>query len=144
MQLREVEEGVMQSLEHIHMDGPAIFNFTMSDVPAQIEEVMKFAGASQDTIQHFLLHQPNPFILKQMADKLRLTQSQLPNNVVGIYGNCSSVSIPLNIALNCGNQLKTETRKVLISGFGTGLTWIAAVMNLGPLEVCKVVDYSAA
>lgn len=143
MQVREVEEGVMQSLEHIHMDGPAVFNFTMTDVPAQIDEVIKFAGESWSSIQHFLLHQPNPFILKQMADKLNLTQEQLPNNVVSIYGNCSSVSIPLNIALNCAEALKNESRRVLLSGFGTGLTWIAMVMNLGPLSVCKIVDYKS-
>jgi 3-oxoacyl-[acyl-carrier-protein] synthase-3 len=144
MAVREVEEGVMQSLEHIHMDGPAVFNFTMTDVPAQIEEVLKFSGETWGSIQHFLLHQPNPFILKQMADKLNLTPAQLPGNVVGIYGNCSSVSIPLNIALNCGEALQHEPRRVLLSGFGTGLTWISMVLSLGPLTACKIIDYAPA
>ena len=40
MKLQEKEEGVVLSLEHIHMDGPAVFNFTMTDIPAQIEDVL--------------------------------------------------------------------------------------------------------
>ena len=144
MKLQEKEEGVMQSLEHIHMDGPAVFNFTMTDIPAQIEEVIKFSGNTWDSIQHYLLHQPNPFILKQMADKMNISLDRLPNNVVSIYGNCSSVSIPLNIALNCAEQLRNGSRRVVLSGFGTGLTWISMVMDLGPLSVCKIVDYQTA
>ncbi len=141
MKLHEREEGVVQSLEHIHMDGPAVFNFTMTDVPAQIEEVLKFSGDTRESIQHFLLHQPNPFILKQMADKMNIPAEKLPSNVVSIYGNCSSVSIPLNIALNCAQQLSNGARRVVISGFGTGLTWASMVMDIGPLSVCKIVDH---
>ncbi|MGA2179013.1 MAG: ketoacyl-ACP synthase III [Verrucomicrobiota bacterium] len=141
LKLREVEEGVVQNLQHIHMDGPAIFNFTMGDVPPQVEEVLAFSGDTRDSIAHFLFHQPNPFILKQMADKMQIPQAKLPNNIVSLYGNCSSVTVPLNIALNCGEPLRRETRRVCLSAFGVGLTWISAVMDLGPLGVCKVVDY---
>ncbi len=144
LKLREVEEGVVQNLEHIHMDGAAIFNFTMADVPPQIQETLSFSGDTRDSIEHFLLHQPNPFILKQMADKMGISQEKLPNNIVSLYGNCSSVTLPLNIAHNCGPQLQRESSRVCLSAFGVGLTWISMVMNLGPLDVCKVVDYESA
>ena len=125
------------------MDGAAVFNFTMEDVPPQIEEILSFSGNTRDSIAHFLFHQPNPFILKQMADKMKIPQEKLPNNIVSLFGNCSSVTIPLNIAFNCGEQLQRETRRVCFSGFGVGLTWISMVMDLGPLKVCKVVDYES-
>ena len=83
------------------MDGAAIFNFTMDDVPPQIEEVLAFSGDTRDSIQHFFLHQPNPFIVTQMAQKMKIPPAKVPNNVVSLYGNCSSTTIPLNIALNC-------------------------------------------
>ena len=141
LKLREVEEGMLQSLEHIHMDGPAIFNFTMEDVPPQVEEVLSFAGDTRDSIDDFLFHQPNPFILQQMADKMKIPQAKLPNNVVSLYGNSSSVTIPIAITHNRAEQMKQETRRVCFSAFGVGLTWISMVMNVGPLEVCKMVDY---
>ena len=141
LKLHEVEEGVVQNQEHIHMDGAAIFNFTMADVPPQIEEVLAYSGNTWGTIEHFLLHQPNPFILKQMADKMKIPAEKLPNNIVSIYGNCSSVTIPLNIAHNCGEAVLYGSKRVCFSGFGVGLTWITMVMDLGPLEICKIVEY---
>ena len=79
-----------------------------------------------------------------MADKMKIPQSKLPNNIVSLYGNCSSVTIPLNIALNCGEVLRQGNHRICFSGFGVGLTWISMVMDLGPLDVCKIVDYEPA
>jgi 3-oxoacyl-[acyl-carrier-protein] synthase-3 len=62
---------------------------------------------------------------------------------VGIYGNSSSVSIPVNITHNCGQQLQNSALRVCLSGFGVGLTWGSMVMNLGPLATCQTVDYEA-
>jgi len=141
LEVREAEEGVPQSLQHIHMDGPAIFNFTMEDVPPQVEEILSFSGDTRDSIDCFLFHQPNPFILTQMAGKMRIPQAKLPNNIVSIFGNCSCATIPLNIAFNFAEQLQQGSRRVCFSGFGVGLTWITMVLDLGPLAVCSVVDY---
>jgi 3-oxoacyl-[acyl-carrier-protein] synthase-3 len=144
LKLREVSEGVVQNLEHIHMDGAAIFSFTMEDVPPQVEDILSFSGNTRESIEYFLFHQPNPFILTQMAEKMKIPQSKLPNNIVSLYGNCSSVTIPLNIAHNYAEQMRQGSHRVCCSGFGVGLTWISMVMDLGPLDVCKIVDYEPA
>lgn len=143
LELREVEEGVIQSLEHIHMDGAAIFNFTMEDVPPQVESILADAGETKESIDSFLFHQPNPFILTQMAGKLKVPSAKLPNNIVSLFGNCSSVALPLNIVFNCP-QIVNQKMRVCLSAFGVGLTWISMVMDLGPLDLAKVVDYEAA
>ncbi len=143
LELREVEEGVIKCLEHADMDGAAIFNFTMDDVPPQIQDVLSFSGDTWDSIEHFFLHQPNPFIVTQMAQKMKIPPAKVPNNVVSLYGNCASVTIPLNIALNCSEPMLTGTHRVCLSGFGVGLTWISAVLDMGPLDFCKLVDYKA-
>ncbi len=143
LELREVEEGVIKCLEHADMDGAAIFNFTMDDVPPQIEQVLAYSGDTRDSIQHFFIHQPNPFIVTQMAQKMKIPPEKIPNNVVSLYGNCSSTTIPLNITLNAAELMLAGSRRVCLSGFGVGLTWISAVMDLGPLNYCKLVDYEA-
>jgi len=142
-ELQQVEEGVLRSLEHMHMDGAAVFNFTMEDVPAQIEEIVSFSGNSRESIECFLFHQPNQFILKQMAAKMRIPENKLPNNIVGVYGNCSSASIPLNIAHNFGERLLRGTCRVCLSGFGVGLTWSSMVADLGPLATCRIIEYQS-
>jgi 3-oxoacyl-[acyl-carrier-protein] synthase-3 len=141
LRLEEKEEGMRLNQEQIHMDGAAIFNFTMEDVPPQVEDILSFSGNTRESIEYFLFHQPNPFILKQMADKMKIPQAKLPNNIVSLYGNCSSVTIPLNISHNFREQLQQATHRVCFSGFGVGLTWLSMVMDLGPLTVSKVLDY---
>jgi 3-oxoacyl-[acyl-carrier-protein] synthase-3 len=115
----------------------------MGDVPPQVEEILAFSGDTRDSIEYFLFHQPTPFVLKQLAEKMKILPAKLPTNVGEIYGNVSSVTIPLNIAHNCAEQLCSKAHRVCLSGFGVGLTWISAVMDLGPLDVCEVVDYEA-
>jgi 3-oxoacyl-[acyl-carrier-protein] synthase III len=81
LKLREVDEGVLQTQHHVHMDGAAIFNFTMADVPLQIDEILEYSGETRESIDYFLFHQPNPFILKQMAVKINIPP-----------GNCRTTS----------------------------------------------------
>jgi len=143
LKLEEVEEGLVRSPSQIHMDGAAIFHFTIEDVPPQIEEILAYSNSSKQSIETFLFHQPNEFILKQIAEKLKVPPDKFPTNIVGLYGNCSSVSIPLNITHNCGAQLEQTARRACLASFGVGLTWCSMVMDLGPLDVCKTVDYEA-
>jgi 3-oxoacyl-[acyl-carrier-protein] synthase-3 len=132
---------VVRSLQQMHMDGAAIFNFTMEDVPRQIEAALTYSGDTHDSIEYFLLHQPNEFILKQMTAKMKIDPAKLPTNIVGIYGNTSSVTIPQNMAHNFGMQLEQGSHRVLMSAFGTGLTWTTLTMNVGPLGACKIIEY---
>jgi len=144
LKLTEVEEGVRLSQQHVRMDGAAVFNFTMEDVPLQIQDILGMSGDTIESIEYFLFHQPNAFILKQMADKMRIPHTKLPNNIVGLYGNSSSVTIPLNITHNYPEPMLRGKHRVCVCGFGVGLTWISMVMDLGPLETCKIVEYEPA
>jgi 3-oxoacyl-[acyl-carrier-protein] synthase-3 len=139
LQEKEVEEGVMRSAEQIHMDGASVFNFTIEDVPPQIAETLALSGDTQETIERFFFHQPNQFMLKQMTRKIGVPEEKLPNDIVSIYGNCSSVSIPLVICHH-DKDLMEKKKRVCLSGFGVGLTWCTMVMNLGPLDACEIID----
>ena len=139
--LVEVEEGLVRSMEHITMDGVGIFNFTLEDVPPLIQEMLAFSGETVESIDQFLFHQPNQFILQQMADKMNIPREKLPSNIVGIYGNSASASIPLNIAHNVGKRLLKEKIRACLAGFGVGLVWSSMVMDLGPLQFCEIHEY---
>ncbi|HLX94883.1 MAG TPA: ketoacyl-ACP synthase III [Verrucomicrobiae bacterium] len=139
--IREVEEGMRQNLHHVSMDGAAIFNFTMEDVPRQVQEVLAFSGDSLDSIEYFLFHQPNAFILQQMAAKMKIPPAKMPNNIVTLYGNSSSTTIPLVISHNYPAEFLRAQHRVCVSGFGVGLAWLTMVMTLGPLTTCRLVEY---
>lgn len=140
-EMKEDAEGNFRSEDNLVMDGSGVFNFVMADVPPMLAETCAFAGTTYADYDWFLFHQPNKFMLEKLADKLGVAYDKMPSNVVEKYGNSSGTTVPAVIALNLAERLKTETFKVLLSGFGVGLTWGAISTNLGPLNFCDTIEY---
>lgn len=104
----------------IQMDGRAIFDFTIRTVSKSILAIMEEAGEPD----YFLLHQANERILDKMAKKIGVNRDKFLANMQH-YGNTSAASIPILLSENVANgTLKLDgSQKILLSGFGGGLTW---------------------
>ena len=135
------EMGNYRSLNDMHMDGTAVFQFVMESVPPLVQEIYSYAGISESDVDWHLTHQPNRFMLEKLADLLHVSRAKLFNNIVENFGNSSSVTIPLNIAFNLGARLLHEKFKVCLSAFGAGLSLAAAVCELGKLEFCELIEH---
>jgi 3-oxoacyl-[acyl-carrier-protein] synthase-3 len=48
------------------------------------------------------------------------------------YGNTGGVSVPLTITLGELERLRDKTLRLLMLGYGTGLSWASALVDLGP------------
>jgi 3-oxoacyl-[acyl-carrier-protein] synthase-3 len=96
---------------------------------------------SKEEIDYYILHQPNKFILKRMGEKLGVTDGQLFDNIVELFGNSNGSSIPLCITYNLSEQLKQKSLKLCISGFGVGLSWNVLLMQMGQLLFCDIIEY---
>ena len=130
-------EGNERSLDNLVMDGTAVFNFVMTDVPPMLEDLFSKSKVSKDEIDYFLFHQPNKFMLNKLAEKLEIPYEKMPANVVEKYGNSSGTTVPAVTVLTFENKTMPETQKVCFSGFGVGLTWAAIIMDLYPFDFCK-------
>ena len=139
--MTEDSAGNFRALDHLVMDGAAVFNFVMMEIPAMIESLLTAAHRDIGSVDAFLFHQPNRFMLQKLADKLGVPHEKMPSNVVENFGNSSGVTIPLAIALNLRQQLRDTTVQVCLAGFGVGLTWGAMLLALGPLHFCEMIDY---
>ncbi|MES2206971.1 MAG: ketoacyl-ACP synthase III [Pseudomonadota bacterium] len=139
--LHEVEEGNFRALDHLHMDGSAVFNFVQTEVPKMIDDLLSFSGMKQEEIDVFLFHQPNRFMLEKLADKIGVPYKKMPMNVVEKYGNSSGVTIPIAITLNYKKKLCLENMIACCAGFGVGLTWASMIMPLGYLKFCESIEY---
>lgn len=137
----EDAEGNFRALDNLRMDGAAVFNFVMTEVPALIAGLLADTGTAVADVDAFLCHQPNRFMLGKLADKLGVPHERMPSNVVEVFGNSSSVTIPLATAFNLRDRLLGETLRVCLAGFGVGLTWGAMLMDLGPLDFCDMIDF---
>lgn len=136
----EFPDGNRRSQEHFHMNGSGVFLFTQTDVPKMIEDLLDFSGDALGHIDGYIFHQPNRFLLEKLASRLGVESPRMPADVVGKFGNSSSATIPLAICQSFAERVKMEALRVCLAGFGVGLSWGGAVLNLGPLDCCELLE----
>ena len=111
-----------ESARKIDMNGKEIYKFAVQTVPTMIRNVTGKAGLEPEDIDMFICHQANSRIIESIAKNLRLPEDRFFNEV-GKYANTSAASIALALAdLNSSGRLK-EGMKIILAGFGAGLTW---------------------
>lgn len=124
----------------ISMDGLGIFKFVTMDVLYMIRDFMAQIGATPDGLDAFVPHQANVFMIQQIAKKLKFPAEKLW--VSGdVLGNSSSATVPTTIAY-CGKG-KTGDKKLLVSGFGGGLSASVGLINVSGGCKLKVFDYES-
>ena len=133
--------GNLRALDHFYMDGEGVFNFVMTHVPPMITEIMQASGDTRDTIDYYMFHQPNKYMVDRLADELDIPSEKCFSNIVGIYGNASTATIPLNICHNISAEAISKTLRLCLSGFGGGLTCNAIIMNNPPMNHCEIIDF---
>lgn len=115
-------------MDYIAMDGQEVFKFAVKKVPECIKQVLEKAGIQIDEISYFILHQANSRILQSVAKRLKVAEEKLPMNLEK-YGNTSAASVPILLdELNRKGLLKRGD-KIILSGFGAGLTWGATLLE---------------
>jgi 3-oxoacyl-[acyl-carrier-protein] synthase-3 len=135
---REAEEGNVRSDCQLHMDGMEVFNFTIKVVPQSILALLSFAGTSLEEVDYLVFHQANRFMTDFFARKIKCPKTKIPYSLTR-FGNTSSASIPLTIVAELSGRLEGRKR-VLMSGFGAGLSWAAALMEMADCVMPPLVE----
>lgn len=123
------EGGNVRSAEHLYMNGPEIFNFTIREVPAMIGAVLATAGWGMDEPDGFVLHQANRFMLDYLAKRMKLPADRVVLALEN-FGNTSSASIPLALCERLPHRLAQGPAKLVLAGFGVGFSWAAAAVEM--------------
>lgn len=122
-------DGNLRSPENLAMDGPAVFNFSLREVPAAIREILEFSGKTVSEIDGFILHQANKYILQNIAKRCDIPAEKMPVETLAKYGNTSSASIPTALTEFLADE-NAPAGELLLSGFGVGLSWASAVLQM--------------
>jgi 3-oxoacyl-[acyl-carrier-protein] synthase-3 len=139
VQERVVDEyGNIRTEEHGYMSGADVFNFVLLEIPKDIKNLLKFSEKEPDEIDFFVFHQANSYMNNYLAKKLKLDIDKVPT-CIDKFGNTSSVSIPLTIVSELQNNLKYN-KKMLLSGFGVGMSWASAIINTANCHVSDIVE----
>lgn len=113
---------------YIGMDGQAVFRFAVKQVPACILELMEKRNISEKDIDLFLLHQANERIVKSIIKRVKTDDNKVPMNVQE-YGNTSSASVPILLDEMVRQDRLKKGDRVIMAGFGAGLTWCASYLE---------------
>ncbi len=117
--------------ESIPGDDIAVFNFTISEVPALLKAYLEEEGEQIESYDDLVLHQANMMIVKNVAKRVGMPMEKVPISL-DRFGNTSGCSVPLTIVDKYGTMDEDREVNLLTSSFGVGLSWgvIAFKMNV--------------
>lgn len=120
--------GKTPEIGYMYMDGQEVFRFAVKKVPECVRQVLDETGTDIEEVKYFVLHQANYRIFESVAKRLKQPMEKFPMNI-GRYGNTSGASVPLMLdELNREGKL-SRGDKIILAGFGGGLTWGAALLE---------------
>lgn len=139
-ELRECGDGIWRGDHHLFMNGTEVFNFTISEVPSAIKQLMAQADLTPETIDWLVLHQANVFILKNISRMTRIPMTKVPVSM-DRYGNTSVTTIPLTLCDALAGKPELGVQRIVMSGFGIGLSLGVVSMELDT-SLCLPIGFS--
>ena len=126
---KEDKSGNWRSDQDLFMNGPEIFNFTLSAVPAAVKATLEKAGRTMDDVDLFVLHQANRFMLDRLRTKLNIPPERFSVELEDC-GNTVSATIPIAIERAMARGALKEGQSLMLVGFGVGYSWAAGMMRV--------------
>ena len=113
--------------DHLYMNGPDIFSFTIETVPEMIQDVLRRNELSAEDVSLYVFHQANQYILEFLRKKIKIEKSKFYCNLREV-GNTVSSTIP--IALRDAESAGELHGNIVLAGFGVGLSWGATILKM--------------
>ena len=124
----EDEDSHQRFDDYLYMNGSAIFNFTLDAVPAMMKDILEKNQMGRDEVDYFVFHQANKFMLNTIRKVCILPKDKFYVNLENTGNTVSStVLIALKDCLDKGTI--QPGMKVMISGFGVGLSWGGTILK---------------
>jgi 3-oxoacyl-[acyl-carrier-protein] synthase-3 len=127
--LLDAENGNKRTDNDLYMNGPEIFNFTISTIPKLIKDILEKNKLDILEIDYFIFHQANKFMLDYLRKKMNVDPQKFYNNILET-GNTVSSTIPIALIDCMENEKLKKGDKVLLCGFGVGYSWGATIITI--------------
>jgi 3-oxoacyl-[acyl-carrier-protein] synthase-3 len=121
--------GNIRSAEHIHMEGLGVLSFFNATVPGAVREILARNKLSMDDVDLFVFHQASQIALDSLTRALRIPRDKMVYDLAET-GNLVSASIPIALRRALQSGRARQGQLVLLCGFGVGLSWGTALVDL--------------
>jgi 3-oxoacyl-[acyl-carrier-protein] synthase-3 len=132
-------DGAVHVNTQYQLKGEDVFNFSVRTAPGAVEAMLQRVGWSKDEVDFFVFHQANKMINEFIRKQLKLDAAKVPSTLP-MYGNTSCSTIPLTMADRMADALRAARQKVILCGFGVGLSWGTVAFEPGPLVCPPIVE----
>ena len=124
----EDSEGHIRRDDFLYMNGGAIFNFTLDAVPAMMTQLMAKSGLMKDTIDYYVFHQANKFMLNTIRKVCVLPKEKFYINLEHV-GNTVSSTVLIGLKECMEKGVIHAGMNVMACGFGVGLSWGGTILR---------------
>lgn len=123
-----LQDDNVHSDNHIYMDGPGIFDFTIREIPDSVLRLLEKTNLQKEDVDLFVFHQANAFMLDFLRKTMGIEPDKFYMNFSDI-GNTVSSSVPIALKRAMQDGIMDKVGTVVISGFGVGLSWGTMILR---------------
>lgn len=113
---------------YFYQEGRAVFRFAVTTLKTMIPQMMEETGIRPDDRFFIIPHQANLRMMENVAKELEIPMEKFVMNIQ-TRGNTSSASIGIAMDEAAEEGRFQSGDKLILIGFGGGLTWAAAVVE---------------
>jgi 3-oxoacyl-[acyl-carrier-protein] synthase-3 len=117
----------------LQMDGQTLGRFAVRTMLRRTRETIRASGLSWSDVDLLIPHQANLRLIEFAVKKLRFPMDKVFVNV-DRYANMSTASIPVALCEAAEQGRLKDGDRVMLVGFGSGLTWATALIQWGAPE----------
>lgn len=118
------------------MEGAELLHFSLTCVPTLVRDTLAANHLEECDINLYIFHQASKIILKSLKRKCHLPDDKF-FLCLEDFGNTVSSSIPLALYHALQERGVAAGDKIMLVGFGVGLSWSATVMEISKLPEIK-------
>jgi len=137
--VEEKEPGLFRADKHMGMKGLDVSHFALREVAPNVARLLEEEKLSAEALDYVIFHQANLLLNESLRKKLKLQPEQVPYTL-GKFGNTSCATIPLTLVSELREVLAKGSHQLLMSGFGVGLSWGSASLQVADLVCPEIIE----
>ncbi len=111
-------------------NGREVYKWAVATVPPGVQALIEGSGVETEDITWFVPHSSNLRMINTISEKCHVPAERMLNSLI-YYGNTSSATIPLALDQGVHDGKVNAGDKVLLYGFGGGLTHCGLLIDWG-------------
>lgn len=124
----EDDDGHVNREDFLYMNGSAIFNFTLEQVPPMMKQLLEKSGLGKDDIDYYVFHQANKYMLNTLRKICGISKDKFHIDLEHT-GNTVSSTILISLKDSLEQGLICPGMKVMACGFGVGLSYGGTILR---------------